>query len=100
MKGDRLRDITVKAGNKIALNVPFDGSPAPAVEWKKDGNVLQASDHVHIVNEDENTLVQINISQRSDAGEYELTLTNDSGVCKAKCNVNVQGSYRRYYRFI
>ncbi|XP_072021853.1 twitchin-like isoform X7 [Amphiura filiformis] len=91
LKGEKLRDVTVKAGNKIVLNVLFDGSPAPAVEWKKNGEVVQASDHVHMVNEDENTLIQINIAERSDAGEYELTLTNDSGVCKAKCNVNVQG---------
>ena len=95
MKGDQLRDLNVKAGNKFELNVGFDGSPPPTVTWKRDEKEVKPSDHVEITNEDEHSSLKVKESVRADSGVYEMTLTNDSGTCKAKCKVNVLGSYNK-----
>ena len=85
----------MKAGNRLLLEVPFDGSPPPVVQWKKNDAELKANKHVSITNEDELTTILVNEADRSDAGEYVLTLTNDSGTFTTKCNINVQGQFRK-----
>ncbi|XP_022091183.1 twitchin-like isoform X3 [Acanthaster planci] len=86
---DRLKDIKLRAGQELKLQVPFDGSPPPTVSWKKNDSALEPSEQVQIENTDELTTLRVKESQRDDTGEYELTLANDSGTLNAKCNVIV-----------
>ncbi|XP_033640975.1 twitchin-like isoform X1 [Asterias rubens] len=86
---DRLKDVKIRSGQELKLQVPFDGSPPPTVTWKKNGSELQPSDRVVIDNSDELTIVRVRETERDDTGEYELILTNDSGTLNAKCNVNI-----------
>ena len=71
---DRLKDVKLRAGLELKLNVPFDGSPAPSVTWKKDGSELRGNDHVQIENVEELTTLRAKECQRDDTGEYELIL--------------------------
>ena len=37
------RNVTVRAGRPLNLEVPYDAYPAPMMSWSKDGQVLQTS---------------------------------------------------------
>ena len=41
------KDIRVKAGEPISLNVPISGSPIPTVCWKKNGKDMMPSNRVY-----------------------------------------------------
>lgn len=44
------REIKVKAGEPIRVDVPVTGSPPPIVSWQKDNKSLSPSDRVSIIN--------------------------------------------------
>ncbi|CAF4659640.1 unnamed protein product, partial [Rotaria magnacalcarata] len=35
------KEIRVKAGEPLIINLPIDGSPKPTVTWSKDGEPIQ-----------------------------------------------------------
>ncbi|XP_030829655.1 twitchin isoform X2 [Strongylocentrotus purpuratus] len=90
LKGDKLRDIKIKAGQEFVLSVIFEAAPAPEISWTLNGNKVTGSDHVGLKNEEELTEVKVKMADKSDTGTYELKLTNDSGDVKTSCNVIVQ----------
>jgi len=37
------KELRVKAGEPITINLPINGSPTPVVTWTKDGETVQPS---------------------------------------------------------
>lgn len=96
LKGDKLRDIKIKAGQEFVLSVIFEAAPAPEITWTLNGNKVTGNDHRGLKNEEEMTEVKVKMADKTDTGTYELTLTNDSGDVKTSCNVIVQGKIIRF----
>ncbi|XP_061166987.1 twitchin-like isoform X9 [Saccostrea echinata] len=71
-------EIVVKKGECIELEIPYVGTPKPVAQWKKDGTGLSEAD-TDIQTTDRSAKLRIPDAQRSDTGEYELTLTNEVG---------------------
>ena len=84
------KEIVVKKGEKIEIDVPFVGTPRPEAQWARDGKPLSDRD-TDIETKDKNSKLCIPHSERSDAGLYELTLTNEVGTEKVPVNVIVKG---------
>ena len=40
------REIRVRAGDPLKIDVPISGAPTPTVEWQKDGKDLESSPRV------------------------------------------------------
>ncbi|XP_071942196.1 twitchin-like isoform X2 [Antedon mediterranea] len=86
---DAMRDQKVRAGQQFKLEVPISGEPPPTVIWKKNGKVIEPSDHVKIETTEDKTVLCIPDALRDDFGDYELELVNDSGTVSEKCKINV-----------
>lgn len=84
------KEIVVKKGEKIEIDVPFVGTPRPEAQWSRDGKPLSDRD-TDIETKDKNSKICIPHSERTDAGLYELTLTNEVGTEKVPINVIVKG---------
>ena len=84
------KEIVVKKGEKIEINIPFVGTPRPDAEWARDGKPLSDID-TDIETKDKNSKLCIPHSERTDAGLYELTLSNEVGTEKVPINVIVKG---------
>ena len=72
------KEIVVRRGETIDLSVPFIGVPKPNASWKKDENPLHEAD-TDIQTTDKVAQLKIPDAQRTDGGQYELTLTNEVG---------------------
>ncbi|XP_052825204.1 twitchin isoform X2 [Octopus bimaculoides] len=81
-------EIIVKRGEKIQLDIPYQAVPIPKASWKKDGVNLSSAD-LDMEISDKFTSLTIPDAQRSDSGEYELTLTNSIGSDKIPIKVKV-----------
>ena len=84
------KEIIVPKGEKIKIDVPFIGTPRPEAQWAKDGKVLSDRD-TDIETKDKYSKLFIPHAERTDAGLYELTLTNEVGTEKVPINVIVKG---------
>ena len=42
------REIRVRAGDPLKIDLPIEGSPTPTVSWQKDGKDLPESNRVNI----------------------------------------------------
>lgn len=84
-----LNDITVHAGKKIAWTIPCDAAPKPTVEWSVNGKKIEPSTRIDMQLFNNQITFEIPFSQRTDAGRYQLTVTNNLGTytAAAECNV-------------
>lgn len=84
-----LRDMTVKAGQRIAYEIPIEASPKPLAEWQINGKVIQPSDRVDMHVSMTKVTFDIPFAVRADGGNYKLTLKNDLGSFSATAIVTV-----------
>ena len=84
-----LQDMVVCAGQTISYNVPILGSPKPLVKWSIKNVVVTSNEHIDIMTSRRNTTLDIQYSERSDAGTYILEVTNELGSALARANVKV-----------
>lgn len=86
----RMRDITVRAGEKFELQIPFKGSPQPTARWSRNFLEFTATDDrvYHEVTETY-ACFRNSAAKREEAGKYTVVLTNSFGSDTATCNVNV-----------
>ncbi|XP_032566408.1 immunoglobulin-like and fibronectin type III domain-containing protein 1 isoform X2 [Chiroxiphia lanceolata] len=69
--------LVVRAGNPLRVNIPFEGSPEPAVLWLKDG--LPLPDRAAIKTQDGSTRLLIGTAELGDSGCYSVELLNGLG---------------------
>ncbi|KAH3877136.1 hypothetical protein DPMN_000993, partial [Dreissena polymorpha] len=82
------KEVILKKGERLQLDVPFIGTPKPAAEWSRDGQVMSDQD-TDIETKDKSTHLCIPSVVRGDTGEYCVTLTNEVGTEKVPINVIV-----------
>lgn len=91
-----LRDIKIKAGQPIDLDINVSGEPPPKIEWRLNDEPLQSSDRTKIDNSREyNTKLKTFDTCRIDSGVYKIIATNASGKDVAEFTVTVLGKRRK-----
>ena len=85
----RLNNVVLKVGERIHLNVVYEGSPLPTVEWRKGGETVVKSHRMDILDQEYRTRLTIDEAVRSDSGVYELILSNEFGQETYRANVTV-----------
>lgn len=82
--------IVVVAGNKVRLDVPISGEPAPTVTWKRGDQLFTETEgRVHVDTKPTLSSFVIESAERSDEGKYCITVTNPAGEDTATLNVRV-----------
>ncbi|KAM6289046.1 LOW QUALITY PROTEIN: myosin-binding protein C, fast-type-like, partial [Aegotheles albertisi] len=82
--------LVVVAGNKLRLDVPISGDPAPTVTWTKDDQVFSAREgRSRLEEKHELSSFIIESAERGDEGRYTITVTNPAGQDTASLIVRV-----------
>ncbi|XP_036399032.1 myosin-binding protein C, cardiac-type isoform X1 [Megalops cyprinoides] len=82
--------IVVVAGNKLRLDVPITGDPAPTVVWTKSDKVITDADgRVHVESTKGHCIFTIEGAERQDEGVYTVIVRNPAGEDTADINVKV-----------
>ncbi|MED6266944.1 Myosin-binding protein C, slow-type [Characodon lateralis] len=82
--------VTVVAGNKLRLEIPISGEPAPRVVWMKGERVILDSGHrVHAETYGDQTSLTIEVTEREDTGNYKIVLQNEAGEATASVKIKV-----------
>ena len=84
------KTISVRSGNTIRIAVPMMGRPVPTPKWSRTTPGLE--ERATIENIDNITVLTIKHATRDDAGEYTLTIENDSGSASLVTRVKVLDS--------
>uniref|UniRef100_A0A8C7GNH2 Myosin binding protein C3 n=1 Tax=Oncorhynchus kisutch TaxID=8019 RepID=A0A8C7GNH2_ONCKI len=82
--------IVVVAGNKLRLDVPITGDPAPTVVWTKGEKVMTEGDgRLHVESTKGHCIFTIEGADKQDEGLYSVIVRNPAGEDKADINVKV-----------
>uniref|UniRef100_A0A665W1T6 Myosin binding protein C, slow type n=1 Tax=Echeneis naucrates TaxID=173247 RepID=A0A665W1T6_ECHNA len=82
--------VTIVAGNKLRLEIPISGEPAPRVVWMKGERVILDSGHrVRAETYGDQTSLTIDVTEREDTGNYKIVLQNEAGEATASIKVKV-----------
>uniref|UniRef100_A0A8C5GCD4 Myosin binding protein C, cardiac n=1 Tax=Gouania willdenowi TaxID=441366 RepID=A0A8C5GCD4_GOUWI len=82
--------IVVVAGNKLRLDVPITGDPAPTVVWIKGEKVItEENGRVHVETTKGHCIFTIEGAERQDEGVYSVIVRNPAGEDTAEINVKV-----------
>lgn len=83
------KEITIKTGEILRINIPYQCSPKPQVIWTRaDIDLKETSNTKLVLTSTEAELVTTNSTVR-DSGHYTCTLKNDLGREKIQIKVNV-----------
>uniref|UniRef100_A0A673KKW7 Myosin-binding protein C, slow-type n=1 Tax=Sinocyclocheilus rhinocerous TaxID=307959 RepID=A0A673KKW7_9TELE len=84
--------VTIVAGNKLRLEIPISGEPAPRVVWMKGERViLDSGNRVRAETFADHTCLTIDIAEREDTGNYKIVLQNEAGEDTASVKIKVVG---------
>uniref|UniRef100_UPI00398E4D98 myosin-binding protein C, cardiac-type-like n=1 Tax=Pristiophorus japonicus TaxID=55135 RepID=UPI00398E4D98 len=82
--------IIVVAGNKLRLDVPISGEPAPTVVWTKADKVItEMEGRVHVEKHPDHCVFIVEGTERSDEGVYTVLVQNPAGEDRADITVRV-----------
>ncbi|KAK9525778.1 hypothetical protein VZT92_016459 [Zoarces viviparus] len=82
--------VTIVAGNKLRLEIPISGEPAPRVVWMKGERVILESGHrVRAETTGDQTSLTIDVTERDDTGNYKIVLQNEAGEATASVKIKV-----------
>ncbi|CAL9682877.1 unnamed protein product [Knipowitschia caucasica] len=82
--------VIIVAGNKLRLEIPISGEPAPRVVWMKGERVILESGHrVRAETYGDQTSLTIDVTERDDTGNYKLVLQNEAGEATASVKIKV-----------
>lgn len=85
------KEIRIRAGEPLDINLPMIGTPMPEVKWAREGTELQPTHALQMETDDSHARLLIPISKRSDAGTYFVTASNTHGKAEASVKVTVLG---------
>lgn len=74
--------------------MPISGAPLPNVTWEVNGKPLKAQGRVKMTTEPGKpgkTVLKIENAERSDSGQFTITLKNKSGTVNSTAKVTVVG---------
>nr|XP_055045679.1 myosin-binding protein C, slow-type isoform X1 [Misgurnus anguillicaudatus] len=82
--------VVIVAGNKLRLEIPITGEPAPKVMWMKGERVIQETGgHARAETFADQTCLTIDITEREDTGNYKIILKNEAGEDTANIKIKV-----------
>ncbi|XP_060929879.1 myosin-binding protein C, slow-type [Limanda limanda] len=82
--------MTIVAGNKLRLEIPITGEPAPRVVWMKGERViLESGNRVRAETYGDQTSLTIDVTEREDTGNYKIVLQNEAGEATASIKIKV-----------
>uniref|UniRef100_A0A9J8CXS1 Myosin-binding protein C, slow-type n=1 Tax=Cyprinus carpio carpio TaxID=630221 RepID=A0A9J8CXS1_CYPCA len=82
--------VTIVAGNKLRLEIPISGEPAPRVVWMKGERViLDSGSRMRAETFADHTCLTIDIAEREDTGNYKIVLQNEAGEDTASVKIKV-----------
>ncbi|KAL7371038.1 hypothetical protein ABVT39_017021 [Epinephelus coioides] len=82
--------VTIVAGNKLRLEIPISGEPAPRVVWMKGERVILETGHrIHAETYGDQTSLTIDVTEREDSGNYKIVLQNEAGEATASVKIKV-----------
>lgn len=74
------------------MSAKFTGVPKPEVKWSKvDGSAVEANDDITVDVDDRSTVLTMKNIQRTDSGDYTITVQNEAGIKAASAHVSVLG---------
>lgn len=88
-----LKDMSVKEGEPIYLDVKIFGEPAPEVVWTQNGKSISPSSHRRIENIPYNSKFFNDSTERKDTGRYKITATNKYGTDSVEIEMNIICKY-------
>uniref|UniRef100_A0A4W5MAL8 Myosin-binding protein C, slow-type n=1 Tax=Hucho hucho TaxID=62062 RepID=A0A4W5MAL8_9TELE len=83
--------VTIVAGNKLRVEIPISGEPAPRVVWMKGERVSAdlGQNRLHSETFPDHTSLTIDIAEKEDTGNYKIVLQNEAGEAGACVKVKV-----------
>lgn len=84
-----MRDLTLKAGQNIRLDIKVSGEPPPTKTWFHNKERLSTRDDLTIDTEDYKIKLSVVITSRKHSGTYVLKAENSSGKDEATIQINV-----------
>lgn len=84
-----MRNITVKEGEPIYLDVKVSGEPPPEVGWYVNGKPLHLNTVKRVDNIPYNTKFYNDNPERKDSGKYKITAQNQYGSDAAEIEITV-----------
>lgn len=88
-----LRNITVKEGEPIYIDVKIIGEPAPDVTWYQDSKTLIPTSHMRVEDIPYNTKFFNDKPARKDTGVYKIQAVNKYGSDTAEVEITVVCKY-------
>lgn len=95
-----LKDIVVKGGQNIKVDVKISGEPPPVKTWFQNKARLESKNNVNIESEDYKTKLTIIPAARAHTGTYTIKAENDYGSDTATFQVTVIGQYLLYVIYL
>lgn len=86
-----LKDIVLKAGQNLKLDVKISGEPPPTKTWFLNKARLDSQDNLTIDSEDYKTKLSVVLITRKQTGTYTIKAENASGRDEASVEVTVHG---------
>ncbi|XP_031635461.1 obscurin-like, partial [Contarinia nasturtii] len=85
-----LKDLEVQQNSTLALDIKFEGTPQPTINWYHNGQEITPDDQHKTLTED-NGIAALNINEATidDGGEYRIVLKNDFGTTSSNAFVSV-----------
>lgn len=87
-----MKDIEVKNGGVLHIEIKFIGTPTPSITWTLDDKPLESDKRVTVSNYESYTLIHTINTKRLDTGIYCLKLKNESGTDEGSMKVTVLGN--------
>ncbi|KAG8335958.1 myosin light chain kinase activity protein [Homalodisca vitripennis] len=84
-----LKDITIKAGQILHLDIDFIGEPPPEVVWTVGSRDLKTDSRTTVTSIGYHTIINTVNTKRSDSGTYHILLRNSSGTDQGSFQVSV-----------
>lgn len=88
--GDQLKNVTVRKGQTVRLDIKYGGEPEPEAKWVKGKDEVKFDgSRVALEQFERNSTITIRKAVRGDTGKYKIVLTNSSGTCESVADVIV-----------
>ncbi|XP_043943707.1 myosin-binding protein C, slow-type isoform X17 [Protopterus annectens] len=82
--------VTVVSGNKLRLEIPVSGEPAPKVVWKRGDKVITDSGgRIRAESHPDHSSLIIDCAERDDSGNYSIMVMNEAGLDSAVIKIKV-----------
>jgi len=84
-----LKNITIKAGTPLKLDVNVTGEPEPTISWFHNKARLETKDNINVDIEAHRTKVSVFMTTRKNTGTYVIKAENSSGKDEASVEITV-----------